>query len=86
MNADFKRWHANLAPKCTLEEIRNSAEIQDWVEVQKDRLLDNLTGAMKSMLVDLEDLRELVDAERRDQTSSGKSRNFDRSTVKPHRS
>ncbi|CAM6108227.1 unnamed protein product [Calypogeia fissa] len=78
INADFKRWHANLAPKCTLEEIRNSAEIQDWVEVQKDKLLDNLTGAMKSMLIDLEDLRELIDAERRDLPNTGKSRRVER--------
>jgi hypothetical protein len=86
VNADFKRWHANLAPKCSLEEVRNSAEVQKWAEGQKYRILDKLTSAMESMLIDLEDLRELVDAERMDASSTGKPRITDRSTVKPNRS
>ncbi|KAL3692459.1 hypothetical protein R1sor_006110 [Riccia sorocarpa] len=81
MNVDYRKLQASLAPKCTLQELRDSAEIQDWVEVQKDRILNNLTSSMKSMQIDLEDLRDLMEAERLDLTSNGASRTSERPAV-----
>lgn len=74
VNADYKRWHATLAPKCSPQEYRDSAEVQEWAEVQKDRLLDNLTAAIQNITLDLEDLRELVEVERHGVSSNGASR------------
>lgn len=62
-----RRWRAQPASRMlpgSSETLLSTRDGQEWVQLQSERLLNKVESAMKKLVVDVEDLQELVRANR----------------------